>query len=347
MTAVDKPAPTTRSAADVLAWSRNLVEPALRKAIDTMPDAMRLMGGYHLGYWDEHGNPTAGDGGKAIRPALVLLSAKAVGGDPAAAIPGAVAIELVHNFSLLHDDVMDGDLTRRHRRTVWSVFGRRRAILAGDALLTLAYDVLTASGHPGVHNGIRMISAAVLELLRGQHADLIFERRGDVGLDECERMAEGKTGALLGCSCAVGALLGGGTGDQVERFRLFGERIGLAFQHFDDLLGIWGDPVTTGKPVYSDLDNRKKSLPVVAALASDTEAGREFEELYGQDAPLSATELVRAAELIELAGGRAWSQSQTELLTLDALDHLRLAEPVAEAELSLRALASLMTHRDR
>jgi geranylgeranyl diphosphate synthase type I len=346
MTAVDKPASASRSAADVLAWSRSLVDPALRKAIDTMPESMRLMAGYHFGYWDEDGNPTAGDSGKAIRPSLVLLSAKAVGGDPAATIPGAVAIELVHNFSLLHDDVMDGDLTRRHRRTVWSVFGRRRAILAGDALLTLAYDVLASSGHPSVHIGLRMLSAAVLELLRGQHADVLFERRGDVGLAECERMAEGKTGALLGCSCALGALLGGGTGDQVERFRLFGERIGLAFQHFDDLLGIWGDPVATGKPIYSDLDNRKKSLPVVAALASDTDAGREFEELYGRDAPLSSGELVRAAELIELAGGRAWSQSQTEFLTLDALNHLRAADPVADAELSLRALARLITHRD-
>jgi geranylgeranyl diphosphate synthase, type I len=336
----------TRSGSDVLAWSRGVVDPALRKAIDTMPAPLRHIGGYHFGWWDKDGEPTESSSGKALRPALTVVSARAVGGDPVAALPGAIAVELVHNFSLLHDDVMDGDLTRRHRPTAWSVFGRRNAILAGDALVTLAFEVLASCGHPAVSDGVRLLSTTVLDLLRGQHADISFEQRDDVDLVECQRMAQDKTGALLSCACALGALLGGGTREQVEHLRQFGERLGLAFQHFDDLLGIWGDPALTGKPVYSDLESRKKSLPVVAALTSPTIAGHELSELYVRDDSLSTGELVHAAELVELAGGRAWSQAQTEHLLNQALDHLRFLDPGEPAVPELEALARLATHRD-
>jgi geranylgeranyl diphosphate synthase type I len=336
----------TRTAGEVLAWSRGLVDPALRKAVDTVAGPLRHIAGYHFGWWDEDGNPAEANSGKAIRPALTLLAARAAGGDPESALPAAVAIELVHNFSLLHDDVMDGDLTRRHRRTAWSVFGRRYAILAGDALVTLAFDVLSGCDHPAVQTGLRSLSATVLELLHGQYEDLLFERRDDVDLSECQHMARAKTGALLGCSCALGALFGGGAPDQVNQLRAFGEQIGLAFQHFDDLLGIWGDPAATGKPVYSDLDNRKKSLPVVAALASGTPAGHELAGLYHRESPLSSGELVRAAELVDRAGGRAWSQGQTDKLLTQALAHLHAATPTASAAAELTALARLTTHRD-
>jgi geranylgeranyl diphosphate synthase type I len=301
MTTIDVKS-TARSAAEVLAASRASVEPVLRVAIDTLPLAMMRIAGYHFGWWDENGHPEQAGGGKAIRPALVLLSAEAVGGVPAVVVPAAAAVELVHNFSLLHDDVMDGDLTRRHRRTAWSVFGRNAAILAGDALLALALDVLAATGHPIAMEGIRMLTAAVQDLVEGQSADLDFEQRVEVELVECLRMAERKTGALMGCACAVGACWGGAHREQVERLRRFGVHLGVAFQHVDDLLGIWGDPVVTGKPVYSDLRSRKKSLPVVAALTSDTPAGRELAALYLGDQPSSDSELAHAAELIEIAG---------------------------------------------
>lgn len=123
-----------RSASEVLAWSRSLVEPALRSAVGTLPSSMLRITGYHLGWWDEHGRPVQGSGGKAIRSAIVLCSAQAVGGTATAAVPAAVSVELVHNHSLLHDDVMDGDLTRRHRRTAWSVFGSTQT--QADDLLT-------------------------------------------------------------------------------------------------------------------------------------------------------------------------------------------------------------------
>jgi geranylgeranyl diphosphate synthase, type I len=340
-----------RSALEVLAWSRTTVEPALRAAVDTLPSAMRRIAGYHFGWWDEHSQQESAPdghakGGKAIRPALVLLSAQAVGGAPAAAVSAAVAVELVHNFSLLHDDVMDGDLTRRHRPTAWSVFGVNAAILAGDALLTLALDVLAASGNPAATEGMRMLSAAVQDLVDGQSADLSFEQRVQVELAECLRMVQGKTGALMGCACAVGACFGGGSPKQVEHFRDFGAHLGLAFQHVDDLLGIWGDPALTGKPVYSDLHSRKKSLPVVAALTSSTPAGRELAALYHRDQSLSGSDLVRAAELIDVAGGRAWSQTQADELLTQAMGDLTSANPTARAAQELAALARLATHRD-
>jgi geranylgeranyl diphosphate synthase, type I len=335
-----------RSVQAVLGWSRDLVGPALRAAIDRLPASMRRIAGYHFGWWDEHGRPTAADGGKMIRPTLVLLAAEAVGGAFAAAMPAAVAVELAHNFSLLHDDVIDGDATRRHRPTVWTVFGLGAAILAGDALLTLAFDVLAASGHVAAAEGIVMLSAAVQDLNDGQSADLAFEQRDDVDLPEALRMATAKTGALLGCACALGAVFGGRSPEQVSHLRGFGEQLGLAFQHVDDLLGIWGDPSVTGKLVYSDLRNRKKSLPVVAALTSGTQAGRELAALYHRDQPLSDADLARAAQLIDLAGGRAWSQAQADDLLAQALRHLHLAGPAPRAAAELSALARLATRRD-
>lgn len=340
------PVAAARPAREVLAWSRGLVDPAMRKAVDTIAEPLRHIAGYHLGWWDEAGSPADANSGKAIRPAFTLLTARAVGGEAESALAAAVALELMHNFSLLHDDVMDGDLTRRHRRTAWSVFGRRYAILTGDALVTLAFEVLSCAEHPSVQTGLRMLSGAVLDLLHGQYEDVSFERRDDVNLAECQHMASAKTGALLGSACALGALFGGATGDQVGHLREFGARLGLAYQHFDDLLGIWGDPATTGKPIYSDLDNRKKSLPVVAALGSGTPAGAELADLYEREAPLSTGELVHAAELVDLAGGRAWSQAQTNQLLAQGLTHLRSAAPVEPAATELVTLAEFTTQRD-
>ncbi|ATE56087.1 family 2 encapsulin nanocompartment cargo protein polyprenyl transferase [Actinosynnema pretiosum] len=339
--------PARRSARDVLAWGRALVDPALRAAVDRLPESMRSIAGYHFGWWDEHGAPTGADAGKAIRPVLVLLAARAVGGRAEDALPAAVAVELVHNFSLLHDDVMDGDATRRHRPTAWAVFGVNAAVLAGDALMTLALDVLAASGHPASARGIVLLSAAVQELLDGQSSDLGFEERDEVGVAECVRMAEGKTAALLGACCSLGALFGGGSADQVGELGLFGERTGLAFQFVDDLLGIWGDPAATGKPVHSDLRNRKKSLPVVAALASRSQAGRELAGLYRGRGELAGAALEEAAGLVEQAGARAWGQRRADELLAQARTHLRAAgvDPVAARELD--AVAVLMTRRDR
>ncbi|MEU6037185.1 polyprenyl synthetase family protein [Actinomadura sp. NPDC047616] len=357
-----------RSAAEVLAWSRALVDPGLRAVVDGMPDEVRAVTAYHFGWLDEHGRPVAGGGaGKALRPALALLSAEAVGGAAADGLPAALAVELTHNFSLLHDDVMDRDRTRRHRPTAWSVFGANPAILAGDALLACAFESLAGApsawppaGHaPAEHGvakrvpaegvlaeGVRTLSRAVLDLVEGQCADVSFETRTDVDVPECLRMAEHKTGALLAASCALGAAYGGGTPPQIGGLRRFGARIGLAFQLVDDLLGIWGDPAVTGKPVHADLRRRKKSLPVVAALASGTAAGGELARLYLRDGPLPEGDAARAARLVEEAGGRAWARQRARRLKAEALAELDAAAPVERPRAGLRALAHLVLDRD-
>jgi geranylgeranyl diphosphate synthase, type I len=345
MTTTEESRTTARTASEVLAWSRALFDPALRSAVDTLPGSMRLIAGHHYGWWDERGEPTDAHAGKAIRPTLALLAAEAVGADAAVALPAAVAIELVHSFSLLHDDVMDGDLTRRHRPTTWAAFGVGAAILGGDALLTLAFDVLAAGDHPAAKDGMRWLSAAVQNLVDGQSADMAFETRADVDLPECLSMAEGKTGTLLGCACALGALFGGAPA-QAAGLRRFGERLGLAFQLVDDLLGIWGDPSITGKAVYADLRQRKKSLPVVAALTSGTAAGHEFAALYHRETPLSDDELVHSANLIELAGGRTWCHDKADEILAEALRHLHSTAPARRPAAELSALAHLVTRRD-
>ena len=313
-----------RTATDVLAQTRALVDPALRAAVERLPAELRSIAGYHFGWLDLHGRLAAAAAGKGVRPTLVLLCAEAVGGLAHRALPAAVAVELVHNFSLLHDDVMDRDTMRRHRPSVWSVFGTTNAILTGDALHSLAFDELARGGDDG--GGARRLSAALLRLVRGQCADLGFERRTDVGLAECLNMARDKTGALLAVAGALGARSGGGTDEHVEGLWRFGMHLGLAFQLADDLFGIWGDPRTTGKPVGGDLRRRKKSLPVVAALTGGHPAAHRLAALYGGDEPLDDDGIAAVARLVEQAGGRAWASR-------------RLARELAAAKKCLAACA--------
>jgi geranylgeranyl diphosphate synthase type I len=338
----------SRSGVDLLLWSRSLVTPTLRAAVDQLSDPVRQVARYHFGWCDAQGRPieTADlGGGRAIRPALVLLSAQAIGGAAEHAVPGACAVELVHNFSLLHDDLMDRDPTRRQRAACWSVFGASAAILAGDALLALAFDVLGRSGR-SVDTVNGLLAGVLLRMVDGQGADISFEARIDVDLAECIRMAAGKTGALLGGACALGAATGGGTPDQVEYLRGFGENLGLAYQCLDDVRGIWGDPLATGKAARSDLVNRKKTLPVVATLCSGTAAGRELALLYHGEGPLPAADVARAATLIESAGGRSWTEARAVEHQEQAMECLRSAGLAAAAEAELAELARLVTAPD-
>lgn len=331
----------------VLSDCRTVVVPELRAAVRQLPDPLWRIAGYHFGWLDADGRPAVSGTGKMIRPVLTLLSARAVGGAGRDALPAGVAVELVHNFSLLHDDVMDNDQLRHHRPTVWAVFGVPTAVLTGDALWALALRVLGDCGHPAAGDGVRELSVALSELMAGQCADMDFERRSDVALDACLSMVAGKTAALLGGACALGALFGSGSAEQVACLRQFGQRVGMAFQFIDDVLGIWGDPAVTGKPARSDLASRKKSLPVVFALSSPTTAGRELAGLYQVDRPLTPPELERAATLVDATGGQDWARQEAERQVSEALDCLHAADPAPQAAAELAALAGLITHRDR
>jgi geranylgeranyl diphosphate synthase type I len=208
-----------------------------------------------------------------------MLSAEATWAGAEVGAPGGVAIELVHNFSLVHDDLMDGDLERRHRPTVWALWGPCVALLVGDALATLATEVLLGSANPAGAAAAAALGEATAEMIAGQADDLAFEKRRSVSVEECMAMSTAKTGALLGCAASIGAILADAPPATVHALRDFGRHLGLAFQAVDDLLGIWGDPETTGKPAGNDIRQRKKSMPIVAALAAGDEGARELESL--------------------------------------------------------------------
>lgn len=313
--------------------SRSLVEPAIRAAVDRLHPTLARVAAYHRGWVDADGRPTDVPAGKALRPALALLGAAAAGTDADLAVPAGVAVELVHDFSLLHDDLMDADTERRHRPTAWAVFGMPRALLAGDGLLALAFQLLPSPLAQG------LLAAAVERLVEGQADDLDFEQRLDVTYADYLAMSAGKTGALLGAAACLGACAGGALAAQVEALARYGQELGLAFQLVDDLLGIWGDPAVTGKPVGSDIRSRKKSGPIALA-ASDSAAVRDY--LAGADA--DPTEIAAA---IEATGAR--EQVRAEV----AVHVRRAAAALAGADLDPTAVADLMrtaeyvTGRDR
>jgi geranylgeranyl diphosphate synthase, type I len=341
----------------VLDRVRLLTMPALRAAVDRLEPSIARVAAYHLGWVDAEGNAMAGNGGKAVRPALAVLSAEAVAADAEVALPGAVAVELVHNFSLLHDDLMDGDEERRHRPTSWKVFGPAMAILAGDALLALAEDVLLeAPGETGPR-AARHLTEATDRLITGQAEDISFEGRLDVSVGECMAMVGNKTGALLACSASIGAVLAGAPAESVEALSGYGYHLGLAFQAVDDLLGIWGQPEVTGKPAWSDLRQRKKSVPVAYALSSGGRVGERLAGLLGVAGPadaraaeggprLSEEDLALAAKLVQEAGGRDWTMAEAERQLGLALRRLDQVAVPAAARDELVGLARFVTSRE-
>ncbi len=280
---------------------------------------------YPLGLAEADGSPGPGIGGKLLRPCLVLFACEALGGEPTRALPLAAALELVHNFSLVHDDIQDGDELRRGRPTAWKVFGVGQAINAGDALLALALRAaLTADlPHSARLQAQEALLSATWRMIEGQALDLGGEGR-PMGVGEYLAMARRKTGALLGCALALGAV-SAGRPDLQNLSQELGEELGLAFQIKDDLLGIWGDPGKTGKPVGSDLLRKKRSFPVCYALEKDPELSlwlsqpeEHMEEILGRLGKSGAREaaqkelekhLAMAEELARNLPWPAWARA--------------------------------------
>src|ERR1700752_181972 len=223
---------------------------------------------YHMGWTGEGAGPDAT--GKRIRPLMVLLSTAASGGEWKAALPAAAAIELVHNFSLVHDDIQDNSPTRRGRDPAWVKWGGRMAINVGDALFVISnqaiIDLKENFAAEVVLRASEILNNTCLELTRGQYLDMSYEERTDLNMEDYWPMIAGKTAALLSTCCHIGSLLGGADDIQQEAYRSFGHYLGLAFQVQDDILGIWGDEAVTGKSAAIDLVEGKNSLPVLAGL---------------------------------------------------------------------------------
>lgn len=336
----------SKSAPEVLARVREPIQHALRAAVGGIEDdRMRLIASYQLGWCDRAGTPVPFQGGKGLRPTLAVLSAQAGRGTLDDGLAGAVAVELVHNFSLLHDDVMDRDLERHHRPTGWAVFGEGQAILAGNAMLTCALQVLADDGERG-RRALPAMLAATQRLISGQSDDLHFEGATAITVDDVLNMEAGKTAALLACSASIGALAAGAPAATVSALSGFGHELGMAFQLVDDILGITGDPAVTGKSASSDVRAGKRSAPVVAALAAGAEASRRLADLLAGGAPSTDEDVVLATKLIEEAGGIDWAAREADAHLGRALEQLEILPAPQHVVADLVALARYVVDRD-
>src|SRR5437588_63710 len=261
---------------------------------------------YHLGWVDASFSPVTSNAGKMLRPTLLLLAYEAAGawgmtssdaGYLRRALPAAAAVELTHNFTLIHDDIEDGDTERRHRPTLWKIWGIPQAINTGDGLFALARLALWEVVDEGVEDPIAARLGAVLDhacvvLSEGQYLDMSFEGWQAISVAKYVDMISRKTGALRVCAAEMGALVG--TRDQVtiERLRSFGYAMGVAFQVRDDLLGVWGTTAELGKTPAGDVYRRKKSLPILHALEHTNPGEQRFlREVYQQETPMTGEQV--------------------------------------------------------
>lgn len=265
---------------------------------------------YHLGWIDEEGRDAAPGGGKALRPVICLMACEAVGGRWETALPAAAALELVHNYSLIHDDIQDDDPLRRHRPTVWALWGKAQAINAGTAMRMLAGRALDRLDPRRVDAERRLRLAAILDettiaLLEGQYRDIDGETNESITVDDYLVMIEGKTAALIAAAMETGALIGGASPALAAGLAAAGREWGLAFQMRDDLLGIWGDPARTGKVACGDIRRRKRSLPVLHAREQGGAAGRAvIDALWRGSGDCGDEEIARVLAVMDATGSR-------------------------------------------
>lgn len=313
---------------------REVVEEELAQAVPASTgSSLSTLMRYHLGWVDPSGQPAAtpASQGKALRPTLCMFACEALEGDPARAAPAAAAMELIHNFSLLHDDIQDQDVERRHQATVWSLWGIPRALVAGDAMQSLG-DLEMLRCHqspvtPAVALQVsEILSEGCLEMIEGQCMDLGFESRTDITTGDYLRMIAGKTGALIRSAVHVGALLATEDEETTRAFASFGSHLGRAFQIRDDYLGIWGDQGTTGKS-DNDILRRKKTFPVVYAFEHASGASRdELLRIYGQES-LEDADVEQVMAILDELGAVARSESVTQesaRAAVQALEGVRL-----------------------
>jgi geranylgeranyl diphosphate synthase type I len=315
----------------VLGRYREEVDAELRAAFDSCSSPLYDMLRYHLGWLTPDGRPANDTAGKGLRSTLCLLACEALGGERSMALPAAATVDLVHNYSLIHDDIQDRDLERRHRPTVWAVWGEAQAINAGSAMRQLAGITLRKLAYRGVSRektlrAVSLLDDTCLRLLEGQWLDISFEARLNVSLSDYLDMISLKTGALLGCAAELGALVASDDG-ATAAFQRFGRNLGLAFQIRDDALGIWGDGAETGKPACSDIRRKKKSFPIICALQESSPREEELRRVYSQPqigeeqvaAVLDVLDSIGAREATRVAAERYRDQALAEIAPLSLL----------------------------
>ncbi len=334
------------------------IEATLRRLLENgRPEAQGMYGllRYHMGWQDAQGQPERAPQGKRVRPLVVLLACQAAGGDPTQALPAAAAVEFVHNFSLIHDDIEDGSPTRRHRPTLWTVAGEAQAINAGDAMFTLARLGLQSLSEAGVADSrvlrcLRVFDRTCLHLTEGQYQDMSFETRSRVTPAEYMTMIGGKTAALLAASAQLGVLVASDDVTNSEHYWRFGHELGLSFQVQDDILGIWGDEALTGKSAASDILTRKKTLPVLYALAQPGPDGDALRAAYTAGPAeyprtLTTEDLPPILAWLDRLDARPHAESAAQTHAEAALDALDATGGNAEGVALLRELALMLLGR--
>lgn len=317
------------------------------KTDDRQGDPFYGMLHYHMGWADQELNATEDKAGKRIRPLLCLLTCQASGGDWQQAIPAAAAIELVHNFSLIHDDIEDKSPTRRGRSTLWTLWGMEQAINSGDALFALSHLAMARLSDRGVSpeitvDALRRFDETCVALTFGQHRDMAFERVSWVTVDEYIEMIEGKTAVLLALSAELGAKVAGRNTETQAHYAQFGLQSGLAFQVIDDILGIWGDEVKIGKSASTDILTKKKTLPVLYGLEQNEELRHLYETtLHPDDAFVK-----KAIGCLNSLGAHEFAMDKAATYASNALTHLEAAQPEGEAGEAIHQLADMLLKRD-
>lgn len=318
---------------------------AVLGATGERPDLFHGMIHYHMGWVDAELQPASVHPGKQIRPLLCLLACQAAGGDWQQALPAAAAIEILHNFSLVHDDIEDASPTRRGRPTVWQLWGIEQAINAGDAMFALAHlamSRLEVRGVPApiVVQALRRFDETSLRLTQGQHADMDFEKRDEVSVADYLAMITGKTAVLISLCTELGARIAGASSEQIEHYTQFGLNLGLAFQVQDDILGIWGDETVTGKSAATDISTRKKTLPVLYGLSQSG----DLRQLYSQKEN-DQNFVSQVIHLLDENGARAFTQAKASAYSDGAVAHLHAAGPTGEAAAALHQITNMLLQR--
>jgi len=323
---------------------------ALRAALDREGPVYNLLR-YYMGWVDPEGNATTGTEGKYLRPTLCLFSCEAVGGVRGMAMPAAAAMELIHNFSLIHDDIQDADETRHHRKTLWAVWGIPKALVAGNVLRIVADSTLDDLQSAGVPTGralpvIEQLTQAYLEMIEGQYLDISFEGQSEVGLKQYLDMIARKTGALIRCSFTMGALIGSHDIGDANAFRESGRALGFLFQVRDDILGIWGDEESTGKPVGADIRRKKNAFPAVYAMSkAQGEDKRHLLGIYGKD-ELSDADVEDVLHIMDALKVREHAHALAVEEAEVAMDALAAVEMERRARREYENLLEFLLHRE-
>ena len=307
---------------------------------------------YAMGWFDENGNPNDGAVGKALRPTLCLLACDAAGGDALKALPAAVSLELIHNFSMVHDDIQDGDKIRRNRPTLWAVWGVPKAIVAGNALRVVADMSLS---HPDaeylcpeqmvVISGL--LTESYLDMIEGQYLDLSYEGRPDIGLNDYLGMISRKTGSLIRCALSIGATIGARNSEVVRSLSVYGKALGYVYQIRDDMLGIWGNEQVTGKPVGADVARRKNTFPLVYALSKAEGTDRDVILDAYRGSTVDENAVGSVIEVLDKVGAREYAQAVTNRYCQAALDSIADLALDSEDRRDLEELARFLLIRER